>query len=108
MAFLDTDIKYLKGVGENKAKLLHSELEISTFADLLYTFPYRYVDTSRFYKISEFSGEMPSVQVLGRFISFTTEGEGLKERVKATFSDGKRFMEVVWFSKAKFFKNAYK
>lgn len=108
MAFLDTDIKFLKGVGEKKGKLLNSELEISTFADLLYTFPYRYVDTSRFYKISEFTGEMPTVQVLGRFISFTTEGEGVRQRLKATFYDGSRYMEVIWFSKINFFKTAYK
>ncbi len=107
MSFLDTDIKFLKGVGENRAKLLDAGLEIRTFGDLLYTFPYRYVDTSRFFKISEFSGEMPSVQVLGRFVGFTTEGEGLKQRLKASFYDGSRFMEVVWFSKVKFFKTAY-
>ncbi len=107
MSFLDTDIKYLKGVGDKRAKLLDTELEIRTFGDLLYTFPYRYVDTSRFFKISEFSGEMPSVQVLGRFVGFTTEGEGLKQRLKASFYDGSRFMEVVWFSKVSFFKTAY-
>lgn len=107
MSFLDIDIKYLKGVGDKRAKLLDAELEIRTFGDLLYTFPYRYVDTSRFYKISEFSGEMPSVQVLGRFVGFSTEGEGLKQRLKASFYDGSRFMEVVWFSKVSFFKTAY-
>lgn len=106
--FLDTDIKFLKGVGEKKSKLLKSELEISTFADLLYTFPYRYVDTSRFYKISEFTGEMPTVQVLGRFVSFVIEGEGVRQRLKASFFDGKRYMEIVWFSKINFFKTAYK
>ena len=107
MGFLETDIKYLKGVGEKRAKLLESELEISTFGDLMFTFPYRYVDTSRFYKISEFTGEMPMVQVLGRFVSFTTEGEGVRQRLKATFFDGKRYMEIVWFSKINFFKTAY-
>ncbi|MDE7436856.1 MAG: ATP-dependent DNA helicase RecG, partial [Muribaculaceae bacterium] len=107
MAFLETDIKYLKGVGEKRAKLMESELEISTFGDLMFTFPYRYVDTSRFYKISEFTGEMPMVQVLGRFVSFSTEGEGMRQRLKATFFDGKRYMEVVWFSKINFFKTAY-
>ncbi len=107
MSFLDTDIKYLKGVGDKRAQLLDSELDIRTFGDLLYTFPYRYVDTSRFYKISEFSGEMPSVQVLGRFVGFTVEGEGLRQRLKGSFYDGSRFMEVVWFSKVNFFMTAY-
>ncbi|MDE7115492.1 MAG: ATP-dependent DNA helicase RecG [Muribaculaceae bacterium] len=107
MSFLDTDIKYLKGVGDKRARLLDTELEIRTFGDLLYTFPYRYVDTSRFYKISEFTGEMPSVQVLGRFVGFTVEGEGLRQRLKGSFYDGNRFLEVVWFSKVNFFKTAY-
>lgn len=107
MGFFETDIKYLKGVGEKRAKLLESELEISTFGDLMFTFPYRYVDTSRFYKISEFSGEMPMVQVLGRFVSFTTEGEGVRQRLKGAFFDGQRYMEVTWFSKINFFKTAY-
>lgn len=106
--FLNTDIKFLKGVGDKRAKLLESELEIKTFGDLLYTFPYRYVDTSRFFKISEFQGDMPTVQVLGRFTGFTLEGEGLKQRLKGSFYDGSRFMEVVWFSKINFFKTAYK
>lgn len=108
MGFLDTDIKFLKGVGENRAKMLDTELEIKTFGDLLYTFPFRYVDTSKFYKIAEFSGEMPSVQVLGRFVGFTVEGEGVRQRLKGSFYDGSRFMEVVWFSKVSYFRDAYK
>ncbi len=107
MEFIDTDIKFLKGVGERRAKTLGAELEIRTIGDLLYTFPFRYVDTSRFYKVEEFSGDMPAVQVLGRFVGFAVEGEGSRQRLKASFYDGKRFMEVVWFSKIQYFKNAY-
>ena len=107
MEFLDTDIKFLKGVGENRAKTLGSELEIRTIGDLLNTYPFRYVDTSRFYRIAEFSGDMPAVQVLGQFVGFAVEGEGSRQRLKASFHDGKHFMEVVWFSKIQYFKNAY-
>lgn len=107
MSFLETDIKFLKGVGEKRAKLLDAEMEIRTFGDLLYTFPHRYVDTSRFYKIDEFSGEMPAVQVLGKFVGFAAEGEGARQRLKASFHDGSRFMEVTWFSRINYFKNAY-
>ena len=107
MAYLDTDIKFLKGVGESRAKLLASEFEVATFRDLLYTFPFRYVDTSKFYKISEFNGEMPSIQVVGHFVGFSVEGEGAKQRVKGSFYDGSRFMEVVWFSRVQYFKTAY-
>lgn len=108
MTFLETDIKYLKGVGTAKAKLLDTEFEIRTFGDLLYYFPFRYVDRSRFYKISELQGEMPVVQIKGRFISFQTEGEGARRRLKGLFSDGSRLMEVVWFSKIDYFKDAYR
>jgi len=65
------DIKYLKGVGEQRARLLAEELDIRTFRDLLLTFPFRYADRSRFYMISEFTPDMPAVQVKGRFKLFT-------------------------------------
>lgn len=97
-AFLDTDIKFLKGVGDARAKLLSAELEIKTFRDLLYYFPFRHVDRSRFYNISDFHGEMPTLQVLGRFVSFSMAGEGARKRVVGVFSDGRQLMEVVWFS----------
>lgn len=106
--FLDTDIKFLKGVGEARSKVLMNELEICTFGDLLFTFPFRHVDRSRFYKISDLQGEMPVVQILGRFISFQTEGEGVRTRLKGLFSDGRRLMEIVWFSKINYFKDAYR
>lgn len=75
-SFLDSDIMYLKGVGEKRAKLLAGELDMRTFRDLLYYFPFRHIDRSRFYKIREFTGDMPLVQIRGRFISFAVEGEG--------------------------------
>ncbi len=108
MGFLDTDIKFLKGVGDTRAKVLASELEVTNFGELLYTFPMRHIDRSRFYKISEFSGDMPYVQVLAYFVSCQIEGEGAKRRLKALFSDGHRLMEVTWFTKISYFQNAYK
>ncbi len=72
---------YLKGVGEKRAKLLADELDLHTFRDLLHYFPFRHIDRSRFYKIRELTGEMPLVQIRGRFISFQIEGEGAKKRL---------------------------
>lgn len=99
MAGLDADVKFLKGVGEKRAKVLKKELEISTFGDLLQYFPFRHIDRSRFYSVSEIAsgGEMPMVQVRGHFVGFFVEGEGLKRRMTGTFSDGQRMMQVVWF-----------
>lgn len=108
MTFFESDIKFLKGVGEARAKLLESELEIRTFRDLLYYFPFRHIDKSRFYRIREFHGEMPHVQVRGRFISFAIEGEGARKRLVGLFSDGERLMQVVWFSRVNAIKDAYR
>lgn len=102
------DIKYLKGVGEQRARLLAEELDIRTFRDLLLTFPFRYADRSRFYMISEFTPEMPAVQVKGRFIRFTEEGEGVKKRLVGLFTDGRSMMETVWFSRIKAFIGSYR
>ena len=103
-----TDIKYLRGIGEALGKLLREEMEISTLRDLAYYFPTRYVDRSRYYRIAEFDGEMPYVQVRGRFVSFVKEGEGARKRLVGLFTDGERQMEVVWFSKINAIADAYR
>ncbi|MBD5355411.1 MAG: ATP-dependent DNA helicase RecG [Bacteroides sp.] len=107
--FNDIDIKFLKGVGDARAKVLTKEIEVATFRDLLYYFPFRHVDRSRFYKISELSGEdLPALQIKGHFVSFRTEGEGARKRLVGVFSDGKNMMETIWFSKIITFATAYK
>ncbi len=101
------DIKYLHGVGPKRAELLAKELEIKTYYDLLYYFPFRYIDRTKIHKISELSGEMPYIQLKGRFITFTTHGEGAKRRLQALFSDGSGTIEVVWFNRVKQIQETY-
>ena len=98
-SFLSSDIKYLKGVGEKLGKQLNADLQIRTFRDLLYYFPSRFIDRSRFFSIAEFNAEMPYVQVQGSFMRLVVEGEGAKRRLAGLFSDGVNNMEVVWFSR---------
>lgn len=106
---MDRDIKYLRGVGDARAKLLASELDIHTFRDLLYYFPFRHVDRSKFYHIRDFSGEeMPYIQIRGKFINFSKEGEGRKQRLTAAFSDGDRLCQVTWFSKIQTIERMYR
>lgn len=107
-SFFDSDLMYLKGVGEKRSKLLADELNLHTFRDLLYYFPFRHIDRSRFYKIREFSGEMPFVQIRGRFISFQFDGEGARKRLTGLFTDGERLMQVVWFARVNAIRDAYK
>lgn len=103
----NNELTYLKGVGENRAKMLDAELGLQTFRDLLYYFPFRHIDRSRFYTISEFSGDMPHVQIRGRFVSFNVVGEGARKRLVGIFSDGRNLMECVWFSRVNALKDAY-
>ena len=93
----ELDLKYIKGVGETRAKLLADELDVHNLHDLVSYFPKRHVDRSRFYAVSEFDGEMPNLQVRGSFVRFLTEGEGAKQRLVGVFSDGRSLMKVLWF-----------
>lgn len=103
----DTNIMYLKGVGPARAELLDKQLGIKSFFDLLFHFPINYIDRSTTYRIKDFSGEMPAIQLKGRFISFTTQGEGARTRLIGLFSDGSGTIEVVWFQKIKQIRKAY-
>lgn len=101
------DIKFLRGIGPKRAELLNKQLGISSYRDLLYHFPHRYVDRSTFYKISQFEGDMPAVQVKGRFLAMAVHGEGAKTRLVGVFTDGITTMEVVWFRKVKQIRESY-
>lgn len=97
----DYDIKFLKGVGPTRAELLKTEAGISNLFDLINYFPNHYVDRSQIYKISSLQGEMPSVQLKGRFVVFSIQGEGAKRRLVGIFSDGTATIEVLWFNRIK-------
>jgi len=102
--FLDQDIKFLPGVGPKRAALLEKELKIKTFGDLLYYFPYKYIDRTRFYKISEVHSQMPYIQIKGQIISIETVGMGNKQRLTARFSDGTGSIDLIWFQSIKWQK----
>lgn len=95
--FLDTPVEYLKGVGPQRAEQLKSELAIFTFGDLLTWYPFRYVDRTRFYKVSEITAELPYVQLRGRIVKAHTGGEKRATRLSATFQDDSGTLELVWF-----------
>jgi ATP-dependent DNA helicase RecG len=106
--FLDTPIEYLKGVGPVKAEILRNELGIKTFHDLLFYFPYRYADRSRFYKIAEITDEMPSVLVKGKIITVTTHGEKRTTRLTALLRDETGSLDLVWFQGIKWMREVLK
>ena len=102
------DIKYLQGVGPQRATLLNKELNIFSLHDLLYYFPYKYVDRSRLYYIHEIDGNMPYIQLKGQILSFETIGEGRQRRLVAHFSDGTGVIDLVWFQGIKYLMGRYK
>ncbi|WP_299094611.1 ATP-dependent DNA helicase RecG [Bacteroides sp. MSB163] len=102
------DIKYLSGVGPQRASVLNKELNIYSLHDLLYYFPYKYVDRSRVYYIHEIDGTMPYIQLKGEILGFETIGEGRQRRLIAHFSDGTGIVDLVWFQGIKFLVGKYK
>ena len=102
------DIKYLQGVGPQRATMLNKELNIFSLRDLLYYFPYKYVDRSRLYYIHEIDGNMPYIQLKGQILSFETIGEGRQRRLVAHFSDGTGVIDLVWFQGIKYLMGRYK
>ena len=102
-----TDIQYLHGVGPKRAELLKKELGISTYYDLLYYFPFRYIDRSVINHVNDMHGDEAAVQLKGRFLTFNTAGEGRKRRLQALFSDGTGTIEVVWFNRVASIQKTY-
>ena len=102
------DIKFLPGVGPQRAAILNKELGVYSFQDLLYCFPYKYVDRSRIYSIRELEGSMPYIQLKGEILSFETAGEGRQRRLIAHFSDGTGVVDLIWFQGLKYVLSKYK
>lgn len=106
MDILLTQIEFLKGVGPQRAELLKNELGIKTYQDLVHLFPNRYIDRTKYYKISELSLNNTEVQLVGKIIHIRTiEGKNkAQNRLVATFSDGVNTMDLVWFRPSQWIK----
>ena len=105
--YLQQDIQFLQGTGPKRADILRQELQISTLEDLLTYYPYRYVDRSRFYKISEITSDMPFIQIRGKIHGYASIGKGRGKRLVADFTDGSGRIELVWFKGAKWIPENY-
>jgi ATP-dependent DNA helicase RecG len=94
---LDQEIKYLKGVGPKRAELFEKELGVLTCRDILFYFPFKYIDRSRIYQINEIDTTQTFIQVKGRITHFRMEGQRNKQRLVGVFSDDTGKLELVWF-----------
>jgi ATP-dependent DNA helicase RecG len=100
-------VMYLPGVGPKRAELLQKEIKVLTYEDLIYYFPYKYIDRSHFYKVCEIRDASAYIQLRGRILSFETLGEGRKRRLTARFTDGTGVIELVWFQGINYAKEKY-
>jgi len=105
---LNTSIEFLKGIGPNRAKLIKSELKISTFKDLLFQFPFRYIDKTSYHKISDINSTNAEIQIIGKISDLKEVGSGNKKRLVAKFVDNTGCIELVWFKTTKWLIDSIK
>ena len=105
---LNTSIEFLKGIGPNRAKLIKSELKISTFKDLLFQFPFRYIDKTSYHKISDIHSTNTEIQIIGKISDLKEVGSGNKKRLVAKFVDNTGCIELVWFKTTKWLIDSIK
>ncbi len=105
---LDTEIKFLKGAGEKRAKLLSDELSLNTVNDLLFYFPYRHIDRSRLFRIADIPETEALIQFKGKFTEFKETQTGSRKILTAKVSDGTGTTEIVWFAGQSWIKSTYK
>ena len=105
---LDTPIEFLKGVGPQRAETLQKELNIFRYRDLLDLYPFRYIDKTRFHKVSELRPDLVDIQIVGKIVHVKEEGIARKKRLKAIFQDETSSMELVWFKGVSWVKKSLK
>ena len=108
VAELNYPITHLSNVGAQRATMLKAEMGITTYGDLLNTFPSKHIDRSRIYYSHELTAEMPYVQLRGKILSFEEEGQGRKRRIVGHFSDGHGIVDLVWFNGLTYVERTYR
>lgn len=101
MSELESEIKYLKGVGPKRAELLEKELGIHDLNDLIHLYPFRYIDRTSIQRIADIRQDVANIQIKGQVVSRNLTGEGKAKRVSVMVSDGSAQMEMVFFKALK-------
>ena len=110
MNLLDNDIKFIPGVGEARAKLLAKEIGVHTMRDMLYHFPFRYIDRSKVYPIGSLNEANTSsgyIQIRGKITGKNFFGEGRRRRFVLYLSDSTGKAELIWFQGIKWVENKF-
>ena len=105
---LDTPIEFMRGVGPQRAKILQSECEVRIYADLLKLYPNRYIDKTKYYKISALQDAQADVQIIGKVVHLKTIEQKRGKRLVARFIDDTGEIELVWFQSIAWIKDNIK
>ncbi len=107
-AYLEQDIKFLPGVGPKRAEMLERELEVRTFGDLLYYFPYKHIDRTKFYAVKDITPSDTYIQVRGRIASMRKEGAVPKERLVVQLMDHTGTIPLLFFKGIRYMTQSLK
>jgi ATP-dependent DNA helicase RecG len=100
--YLDQEITYLKGVGPKRGEMLAKELNVNTIRDLLYLFPFKYIDKTKISRINEINQATETVLIKGKIINIEKiKGANSRERLSAILQDESGFVELTWFQRIK-------
>ncbi len=109
MNLLDNDIKFVSGVGEVRAKLLAREIGVKSVRDMLYHFPFRYIDRTKIYNIGELNDTNTAgyMQLRVRVTGKNFFGEGRRRRFTLYVADQTGKAELIWFQGIKWVENRF-
>ncbi len=110
---LDSDIRYLKGIGEKRARAL-KDAGIEKLIDLLYYPPRRYIDRSTVVSVSTLRknwwelSSPEAVTFIGHVVDrrILVSGTG-REMLEVVIDDGTGKISCVWFNKIEYFKRQF-
>ena len=105
----DTNIQFLQGVGPGRARELEKGLNIKTFGDLIRHYPFRYIDRTRFYSISEIDPDLAAIQIRGEVRDMKIIGAGSrKQRMVVLFADPTGSVDLVFFKGIRWIRDKIK
>lgn len=108
MYTLNSDIKFLKGVGEKRSQLFNLHLSIYSLNDLLNYFPYRHIDRSKLFRIADIPETDSYIQFKGKILKFTDTNNSKAKILSAKVFDESGETEIIWFSGHQWIKEKYK
>ena len=93
-----------------RAKLLAKEIGVRTVRDMLYHFPFRYIDRTKVYKIGELNeanSQSSYIQIRARVTGKNFFGEGRNQRFVIYVADDTGKAELIWFRGIKWIENKF-